>query len=362
MDTVTQSLLGATVAQAACGRRLGRKAMLWGAVGGAIPDLDSLVAAPLGEFATMVHHRGVSHALWFGPVLGTLLGYAMWRRRRGRSEALDERLVDWVGLWVLAIGTHPLLDLFTTYGTQLLTPFSTHRFAINGIGIIDPVYTLLLLTAVAVGVIAARRPRLGKWASWSALAATTAYLFWGVHLNHQAERLARRQLETDGVRFTQLRAYPTVLQLWLRRVVVGSDDMIRVGYVSMLEPQPIQWFTAPRSEHPLIARLADTEKGRVFSWFAQDMLAGHVRPTPGGVVVELHDIRYGLPPIADRGFWGIRATFSEDGEQLTPVERFRRRMDGTTGRALRDLWRAAWGYDPCTFRVGVTPGDPPVHC
>jgi len=360
MDTVTQALLGATIAQAAFGRRLGRKAMLWGAVGGAIPDLDSLVAAPFGAFATMVHHRGVSHALWFGPVLGTSIGYAMWRRRRRRAET--ERLADWVGLWVLAIGTHPLLDLFTTYGTQLLTPLSRHRFAINGIGIIDPIYTLLLLAAVIVGVAATRRTRLSQWASWSALAVTTGYLFWGVHLNQQAERFAKRQLETEGVPYVDVRAYPTVLQLWLRRVVVNGDDMIRVGYVSMLEPQRIDWFTAPRREHPLIARLAGTEKGRVFSWFAQDMLAGHLRPGSGGVVVELHDIRYGLPPIADRGFWGIRATFSEDGEQLTPVERFRRPMDGSTSRALRDLWRAALGHDPCTFRVGVRPEDPPVRC
>jgi inner membrane protein len=362
MDTVTQALLGSTVGQAAFGRRLGGKALLWGAVGGALPDLDTFVVAPFGEFATMVHHRGLTHSLWFGPVVGTALGYAIWRRRRHRPDASQERLLDWVGLWVLAIGTHPLLDLFTTYGTQLLTPFSNHRFAINGIGIIDPAYTLLLLLAVIMGIAALRRPAVGKWASWTALGLTTSYLFYGLHLNHVAERLARNQLRASGIEQAEVRAYPTVLQLWLRRVVATNADTIRVGYVSTLAPATIQWFAAPRTEHPLVTRLAESPKGRLFAWFAQDMLAGHVRPSPEGVVVELDDIRYGLPPRADHGFWGIRATFSESGEQLTPVERFRRPMPGATSQALGALWRAARGYEPCTFRVGIAAGAAPTSC
>ena len=132
MDTVTQALLGMAVGQAVFGRRLRGQALLWGAVGGALPDLDTLVAAPFGSFATLVHHRGISHSLLFGPVVGSLLGYAFWRRRVRHPTRHSERLIDWMGLWVLAIVTHPLLDLFTTYGTQLLAPLSNHRFAVNG--------------------------------------------------------------------------------------------------------------------------------------------------------------------------------------------------------------------------------------
>ena len=242
MDTVTQALLGMAVGQAVFGRRLRGQALLWGAVGGALPDLDTLVAAPFGSFATLVHHRGISHSLLFGPVVGSLLGYAFWRRRVRHPVQHSERLIDWMGLWVLAIVTHPLLDLFTTYGTQLLTPLSNHRFAVNGIGILDPIYTLLLLVAVVVGVVTLRRPFIGKWAAWAALGLTSCYLVYGVYLNHVAARLARDQLRGENVHFEQIRAYPTVLQLWLRRVVATSDREIRVGYVSMWAPGPIEWF------------------------------------------------------------------------------------------------------------------------
>lgn len=46
--------------------------------------------------------------------------------------------------------THVLLDAFTTYGTQLLLPFSDWRVSFDSINIIDPVYTIPLL----IGVIA----------------------------------------------------------------------------------------------------------------------------------------------------------------------------------------------------------------
>ena len=40
MDTATQALLGAVVGQATFSHRLGGRAMVFGAVGGLLPDLD----------------------------------------------------------------------------------------------------------------------------------------------------------------------------------------------------------------------------------------------------------------------------------------------------------------------------------
>ncbi|MGB1248508.1 MAG: metal-dependent hydrolase, partial [Chitinophagales bacterium] len=51
-------------------------------------------------------------------------------------------------LWLfsfLALFTHVLLDAFTTYGTQLLLPFSDKRISFDSINIVDPVYTIPLL-------------------------------------------------------------------------------------------------------------------------------------------------------------------------------------------------------------------------
>jgi inner membrane protein len=43
MDSLTQIVLGASVGEAVAGKKIGNKAMLWGAIAGTIPDLDVLL-------------------------------------------------------------------------------------------------------------------------------------------------------------------------------------------------------------------------------------------------------------------------------------------------------------------------------
>jgi membrane-bound metal-dependent hydrolase YbcI (DUF457 family) len=62
MDSLTQVVLGAAVAEAAIGRRVGRRAALFGAVLGTLPDLDVFVSFG-GVVEDFVYHRGASHSL-----------------------------------------------------------------------------------------------------------------------------------------------------------------------------------------------------------------------------------------------------------------------------------------------------------
>ena len=51
MDSLTQAALGAAVGQAVAGPRVGRRAAVWGALAGTIPDLD-VVAYPFLDLAS----------------------------------------------------------------------------------------------------------------------------------------------------------------------------------------------------------------------------------------------------------------------------------------------------------------------
>ena len=44
MDSLTQIVLGAAVGEAVLGKKVGNKAMLYGAIAGTIPDLDVLAS------------------------------------------------------------------------------------------------------------------------------------------------------------------------------------------------------------------------------------------------------------------------------------------------------------------------------
>ena len=52
----------------------------------------------------------------------------------------------------LGYATHALLDTCTTYGTQLLWPFTDARFAWNTVSVVDPMFTLPVGILVAISV------------------------------------------------------------------------------------------------------------------------------------------------------------------------------------------------------------------
>ena len=45
MDSITQIVLGAACGEIALGKKIGNKAILFGAIGGTIPDLDVLIGS-----------------------------------------------------------------------------------------------------------------------------------------------------------------------------------------------------------------------------------------------------------------------------------------------------------------------------
>ena len=369
--------------QACAGKQLGRRAAWWGAVGGLLPDADVIAGAPFGEFTSLWLHRGTSHSLWFGPVVGPLLGLAVWRFERWRARRKQERAggppVDlelpaagappgvnwtsagarkaWIWLFVLSLITHPMLDVFTSYGTQLFAPVWRERFALDGIGIIDPVYSVALIIALLVGRARRADPsgaaRIARWA----LGLTSAYLLIGLGMTLNVERRARAELELHGYRVDSLVGYTSVFQNGLKRVVARSGDQVFVGYASGWRPSAISWQRFELTPSSDVERVLRTPEGQLFSWFAKGQLSWTTTTTdPGlaGRVVQIDDIRYGMPGNPTQGMWGIEGQVDPLGN-VTSVHRLRRPRAIRDGQ-ISDIFRAALGKDPRTFQVGIGGG------
>ena len=75
MDSVTQIVLGAAVGEAALGKKIGNKAMFYGAIAGTIPDLDVLVSHFTDTTRALAIHRGFTHSIVFSVVFGLLFGW-----------------------------------------------------------------------------------------------------------------------------------------------------------------------------------------------------------------------------------------------------------------------------------------------
>jgi inner membrane protein len=241
-------------------------------------------------------------------------------------------------LLAVVVLAHPLLDAFTSYGTLLWWPFSDHRYAWDGIAIIDPFYTGPLLLALLAGRF---RPALRPRLCGAALLATTLLLAHGVALDHRAEARVAAQLRAQGVTVSEVRAYPTLLQPWLRRVVARGPEGVQVGLISEFTGGPFVGSSFVPVTDPRTERLRASAEGDLFQWFSHGQTAARVVEEPPGYRVEIEDLRYGVPGPPDQGLWGIRARFDARGQRLGPVERFDRRPADTPA-LLRLLLRATF--------------------
>ncbi len=340
MDPFSQAALGAAVAHGCFGRKLGWKAAVWGAVAGASPDIDILFGIGGDEFDRLLSHRGITHALIFAPVVGPIWGWLLDRRERKRGADADPaRLRAWIGAITLALWSHPLLDYFTPYGTQLLLPFSNARFALPAMPIIDPLYTGILVAAL-VTAWRMTSVRLAVMASWVGLVASGSYIAWAWQLNEAAAHYARDDLTSRGIHDAEIHAYPTVLQIHYRRVVARTEAIDYAGFVSLWDPCPIEWGSAPRSEDRFTSALAETREGKIFAWFAMGMATAFSEQSADGRAVRLVDLRYGTSTNPHQSIFSLEARMNDSGDVIsTSMSQF---PDNARALSLRALFDQAY--------------------
>ncbi len=349
MDPITHAALGAAVGHACVGKRLGyRHAVLWGAVAGMFPDIDTFVADMISEdpLIRLQVHRAITHSLFFAPVLGSLWGWLLWRRSR---DGPATSYWPWLVLITVALWSHPLLDVCTHYGTQLLSPFTDRRFALPAIPVIEPLYTLTLFIGLAVASWLPRRP--AQLMTSLALLASTGYLLFGMKLNADAENWARTDLASRGIIASEIYAFPTMFQLPLRRLVARTPSDDYIGFVSMAQPCPVRWGRQPRESEAEFAALRATPEARIFDWFASG-LTTHYRD---GRKLILSDLRYGYTNDARQGFWRLEASLDPDGTLDRP-QYHRDARPPLSWATIRNLWEQTYpaSCDEFTSRLLIT--------
>jgi inner membrane protein len=364
MDSLTQIALGAAVGTAVLGRKVGARAALWGAVCGTLPDLDVLV--PYGDpVRDFTFHRAESHALFWLTVASPFVAWIIARLERRSGASFREW---WLLAW-LALLTHPLLDAFTIYGTQLLLPFSDYPVGVGSVFIIDPLYTVPLI----VGVVAAlwlrgRDP--GRAMRWNAagLALSTLYLGWGVAAQSHVEGVVNRTLAATPLADARTLVTPTPFNTLLWRVVVMDDGGYHEGYYSVLDESPQVRLTRHASNVRLLEPLRDDWAVRRLAWFSKGFYGVSEAPAgariadgsastmgqllglvetataaeammePGGVPVVMTDLRMGQTP------WFVFSfvVAERDGTRVSAVPSRQVPSQRPPATALPWLWARIW--------------------
>ena len=339
MDTLTHMALGATIGQAIGHQKFGGKALIFGALAGLAPDLDVFATPFLGEFGSWKYHRAFTHSIWFVALFGSLSGWLLWRHY-GRQA---KHLYAWIFTMLLATLAHPLLDFCTIYGTQLLAPFSNHRFEISAISIIDPVYTLILFASILT--IYSKRLRVhARSIATATIILTTSYIGFGYYLNHRAEDIAIAQLQEQKISYKDVKAYTTIFQPFMRRIVVRDDDMIRVGFVSTYAPKHIFWGCRKQESQIVRNAIINTNEGQIFNWFSSENL--NISKGNTNNQVNVTDIRYGVPGDSLFGWWGQSYIVSNNQDRITATYNGKTRAERDASMdAIKNLFLAAYGFD-----------------
>ena len=122
-----------------------------------------------------------------------------------------------------------MLDACTSYGTQLLWPFSNERFACNTISIVDPLFTVPLLVLVVLGL-----RRRNPCSARSALVWVLAYQGFGVYQHLRVAEAGAGLAEQRGHTPLRLEVKPSFGNLLLWKVIYEVEngyytDAVRAG-------------------------------------------------------------------------------------------------------------------------------------
>ncbi|MCR4442417.1 MAG: metal-dependent hydrolase [Peptococcaceae bacterium] len=251
MDPVTHALAGLVIgSKAGSGFSLSNGIMMASTLGAIAPDVD-IAARFWGDYAYLKQHRKMSHSLpglaFLALVTGAVL--APFYPEQGFNV-----LVFWAFFGALS---HSLLDLFNSYGVNLLWPLKKEKWSFNLLLIFDPViFGLCVLLAAA-----------GEQARYNliALGLIGIYLFIRWLMRLWAHRMVKSRLAR---RYPQARIYilPSMRYFFVWNFIMRFPGKNVVGTVNVLKRK----FKIVRRLHPAKGDLRMAMQESVLGRFFRD--------------------------------------------------------------------------------------------
>lgn len=294
-------------------RRLGY-ITLCGAIAGLAPDIDVFMASDTDPLMFLEYHRQFTHSLVFIPAGALIVALLLKVVLRGRLQFREIYLACFLGY-----ASHGLLDACTSYGTQLFWPFTDLRVSWNIISIIDPLFTIPVLAAIASSLIFKKRLFALLGLGWILF-----YLTFGTIQSSRALTAGESLAATRGHDPQQLTIKAGFANVILWKLIYRDGAMF---YVEAIRVQPfgnisvcgvgssIRKLNVER-DFPWLKESQQRTDVERFSWFSQDYVAVDKR-NPNRVI----DVRYSVLPNEVDSLWGVELDRAADvGSHVNYVE------------------------------------------
>jgi inner membrane protein len=331
MDSLTQIVLGAAVGEVVLGKKIGNKAMLYGAIAGTIPDLDVVTSYFTDTVTAISWHRGFTHSILFSVVFAPIFGWLV-----SRYECYKD-FKGWSWLFFWALITHPILDAHTTWGTQLFWPLDV-RLAFKTIFVIDPLYTLPFMVFLVLAMRQKRSANKRRFFNTMGLVVSSVYLSLTFLLKWNATYQFEKALDEQQIFYSDMDTRPAAFNTVLWNANVATEKEFLLADYSPFDSQPISFISYPKN-HELLGNLS--QKDAVKRMIA--ITNGWYTITQKFDGLYFNDLRFGLlsaAPGSQNFVFQYKMDLDINGKVIfTEVEK-----DTSDGKTLLiDLWKRLKG-------------------
>ena len=259
--------------------------MLLGALAQSIPDID-FISSFWNETPTyLLAHRGFTHSLLFD-LLGTI-AFALLAEHYHKQHRVGYG--TWILFFGLQISIHLFIDLFNSYGTGLLEPFSHARLSFNALFVADPFFSVFAFISFLALLIL--KPRVHKRIFWQrfGLIGSSVYLLYASFNKLKIDNDVKRILATQNVIYKEYFTTPTPLNNWLWYIVAKNDQGFYVGYHSVFDKKQEISFRFFSKNDSLLRQISDQEELQHLKRFSQ----GYYTVEKWSDTLVFNDLRFG---------------------------------------------------------------------
>jgi len=339
VDSLTQIVLGAAVGEAVLGRKVGNKAMMWGAIAGTIPDLDVITSFMVDDLTANELHRGFSHSIAFCLLASPVFALLVRKYERffltgfflvvllvfflALPETLPRIIIgalalvvsipilsklkrkpvatqgEWTALFWWCLVTHPILDCHTSWGTQILWPLP-YKFAWNNIFVLDFFYTLPFLICLLIAMMMRRESKGRRIVNWMGIGISSAYMLLSLVFKYIVHNAVKDSLVRQEIPYENISTRPTPLNTILWGANINTKERYYLAQYSIFDTQAEIDLVPIEKSHHLLGQWAEHEKVHRLIRLSQGEYV--IREKEGELI--FNDLRFGQfgEPATDADF------------------------------------------------------------
>ncbi len=318
MDTLTHTLTGAVIAKAIDEKRLGNWGMTAGLAMGSFPDSDFVLGLFNHQFY-LKYHRDFTHSLILIPFYALFFSWVFVK--------ISKRPYFWdfYKICLLVLISHVILDLLTSYGTMIFSPFFEHRFSWDLVFIIDLIFSGILTLPWAFSLFLKKKAR---WICRGSLIGLVLYILFCWIQHHHAVSLTKTFAREINEVVIEVASLPQPLSPFRWANHVETEERVYQGFVDLIlkesfhsideeegsppdfsillkrlkklyqPPDKILFQPYPKFQNsPWVEKALNTEGVKFYYWFARFPVVRSVNSKNGIHRVEFMDLRFFSPGI-----------------------------------------------------------------